>query len=222
VTVTAGGATSAAHAVLATRLGELTLVREEGGLAGLYFPRHWPRPDRTRFGPRTDDGFDEVARQLGEYLSGERGAFELPLKVRGSEFDRRVWELISAIPYGQTTTYGELARELGAGTDPRDVGAAVGRNPLCVVIPCHRVIGATGKLTGYAGGLGRKRALLEIEHAGALRAGNALAGLGSLPRLVAAGAADGAGTVAGGDGGRLVGEEDTVPHVSAARDRAQR
>jgi len=84
-----------------------------------------------------------------------------------------VWELIAEIPYGQTTSYGDLARELGAGTDPRDVGGAVGRNPLSILIPCHRVIGSTGKLTGYAGGLERKRALLEIEHARVLRTGPA-------------------------------------------------
>jgi methylated-DNA-[protein]-cysteine S-methyltransferase len=101
--------------------------------------------------------------------------FELPLKANGTDFDRRVWELNAEIPYGQTTTYGDLARELGAGTDPRDVGAAVGRNPLSIVIPCHRVIGSTGKLTGYAGGLERKRALLQIEHARVLRTGHAAA-----------------------------------------------
>jgi methylated-DNA-[protein]-cysteine S-methyltransferase len=174
MTVTPGGTPAAVHTVLATSLGELTVVREEGALTGLYFPRHWPRPDRTTFGPRTDEGFEELARQLGEYLAGERGEFELPLQARGGEFDRRVWELIAGIPYGETTTYGELGRELGPGTDPRDVGAAVGRNPLCIIIPCHRVIGATGKLTGYAGGLNRKRTLLEIERAGALRMGRAV------------------------------------------------
>jgi methylated-DNA-[protein]-cysteine S-methyltransferase len=161
------------HTVLETRLGMVTVVREEGALTGLYFPHHWPRPDRTAFGPRTDEGFEDVARQLGEYLDGERSEFELPLKIKGTEFDRRVWELISGVPYGETTTYGDLARSLGGGTDPRDVGAAVGRNPLCIVIPCHRVVGSTGKLTGYAGGLGRKGTLLEIEHARALRMGNA-------------------------------------------------
>jgi methylated-DNA-[protein]-cysteine S-methyltransferase len=168
MTVTAGGA---AHMGLPTSLGELTVVREDRVLTGLYFPRHWPRPDRAAFGQHTDEGFEEVARQLGEYLDGDRTTFELSLKVTGDEFDRRVWELITGVPYGETTTYGELARELGAGTDPRDVGAAVGRNPLCIIIPCHRVVGATGKLTGYAGGLDRKRALLEIEHAGALQSG---------------------------------------------------
>ncbi len=164
--------THIAHALLATCLGELTVVREGEALTGLYFPRHWPRPDRAAFGPLGDAGFEDVARQLEEYLAGDRSAFELPLKASGTDFDRRVWELITEIPYGQTTTYGDLARDLGAGTDPRDVGAAVGRNPLSIVIPCHRVIGSSGKLTGYAGGLARKRALLEIEHARVVRTGH--------------------------------------------------
>ena len=181
MTARADGTQGAAHTVLATRLGKVTVVREEGALTGLYFPQHWPRPDRTAFGPRADEGWEDVARQLGEYLDGDRRVFELPLRVKGTEFDRRVWELVAGVPYGQTTTYGDLARGLGAGTDPRDVGAAVGRNPLCIVIPCHRVIGSTGKLTGYAGGLDRKRTLLEIEHARALLAGHApMAGLQKL------------------------------------------
>jgi methylated-DNA-[protein]-cysteine S-methyltransferase len=163
---------AAAHTVLATRLGKVTVVREACALSGLYFPRHWPRPDYTAFGARTDEGFEDIARQLGEYLAGERSAFELPVKVTGAEFDRRVWELVADVPYGATTTYGELARRLGAGTDPRDVGAAVARNPLCIVIPCHRVIGSSGSLTGYAGGLDRKRSLLEIERTRASQAGD--------------------------------------------------
>jgi methylated-DNA-[protein]-cysteine S-methyltransferase len=165
--------THIAQTKLATSLGELTVVREDQALTGLYFPRHWPRPDRTAFGPLDAAGFEDVARQLGEYLAGDRSEFDLPLKANGPDFDRRVWGLIAEIPYGQTTSYGDLARELGAGTDPRDVGGAVGRNPLSIVIPCHRVIGSTGKLTGYAGGLERKRALLEIEHARVLRTGPA-------------------------------------------------
>jgi len=169
MTVIAGRALGTAHTVLTTRLGMVTVVREGAALTGLYFPRHWPRPDRAAFGPRTDEGFEDVARQLGEYLGGDRRSFELPVKINGTEFDLRVWKLIAGVPYGETTTYGDLARALGAGTDPRDVGAAVGRNPLCIVIPCHRVIGSTGKLTGYAGGLGRKRTLLEIEHARAVQ-----------------------------------------------------
>ena len=166
-----------AHTVVATSLGELTLVREGEALTGLYFPRHWPRPDQSAFGPRDDAGFGEVACQLADYLAGQRHEFELPLKARGGEFDRRVWELIARVPYGETTTYGELGRQLGAGTDPRDVGAAVGRNPLCIIVPCHRVIGSNGKLTGYAGGLDRKRTLLGLEQAPVMRTGVAPAGL---------------------------------------------
>ena len=166
-------ARGAVHTMIATRLGKLTVVKEEGALVGLYFPRHWPRPDRTAFGSCAEEGFDDVAGQLDEYLAGNRGSFDLPVNVKGAEFDRRVWELVCRVPYGQTTTYGDLARSLGAGTDPRDVGAAVGRNPLCIIVPCHRVIGSTRKLTGYAGGLDRKRALLEIEHARVLRTGHA-------------------------------------------------
>src|ERR1700733_1872312 len=133
MTVTAGGAPAAVPAGLATSLGELTVVQEKGAVTGLYFPRHWPRPDRTAFGPRADEGFEEVARQLDEYLNGDRHAFELPLRARGSEFDRRVWELIAEVPYGETTTYGDIARALGTGIEPRDVGAAVGRNPLSII-----------------------------------------------------------------------------------------
>jgi methylated-DNA-[protein]-cysteine S-methyltransferase len=165
MTVDTRGAVVPAHWVLATLLGELTVVHEGDVLTGLYFPRHWPRPDRASFGVRADRGSEEVARQLDEYLAGDRSAFDLPIEARGSEFDLRVWDLIMQVPYGQTTTYGDLARRLGAGTDPRDVGAAVGRNPLCILIPCHRVVGSTGSLTGYAGGLRRKRELLRIEQA---------------------------------------------------------
>ena len=177
MTVMAGTPSGAAHTVVTTRLGELTLVSENGALTGLYFPRHWPRPDRTAFGRRTDQGFDEAARELHDYLDGRRSVFELPMTAKGSDFDVQVWKLICTVPYGQTTSYGEIARELGAGTDPRDVGAAVGRNPLCILIPCHRVVGSNGKLTGYAGGLDRKRALLEIEHAAARQLAHATAGL---------------------------------------------
>jgi len=162
--MTAGNGTrTASHTVLATRLGELTVVQAGGALTGVYFPRHWPRPDRAAFGERADGGFAAAARQIGEYLAGDRTAFALPLEARGAEFDRQVWELIAQVPYGQTASYGDLARRLGGGADPRDVGGAVSRNPMCILIPCHRVLGSTGKLTGYAGGLRRKRALLDME-----------------------------------------------------------
>jgi methylated-DNA-[protein]-cysteine S-methyltransferase len=149
------------HTVLATRLGDLTLVRDDDGLTGLYFPHHWGRPDPAT-GPRDDAGFDDVAAQLGEYLDGARREFDLPLSPRGSELDHAVWTMIAAVGYGQRTSYGEIASGLD-GVTAQEVGAATGRNPLCILIPCHRVVGATGRLTGYAGGLRRKRALLDLE-----------------------------------------------------------
>ncbi|HEY8043668.1 MAG TPA: methylated-DNA--[protein]-cysteine S-methyltransferase [Streptosporangiaceae bacterium] len=156
---------AAEHTVLPTRLGDLTIVRDGAVLTGLYFPHHWYRPSPASFGRRSGEGFAEVTRQLGEYLDGTRTEFSLPLDARGTEFQRRVWALIAEIPYGQTASYGDLARRLGD-ADARDVGGAVGRNPLSILIPCHRVVGSTGKLTGYAGGLARKRALLDLERTG--------------------------------------------------------
>jgi methylated-DNA-[protein]-cysteine S-methyltransferase len=153
------------HTVLGTQIGDLTVVRDGGLLTGLYFPHHWYRPDPATFGPRDDEGFEHVANQLAEYLAGDRTAFDLPVDPRGTQLQLRVWELIAQIPYGHTTTYGDLARRLDGDADAQQVGAAVGRNPLSILIPCHRVIGSTGKLTGYAGGLKRKRMLLELEHA---------------------------------------------------------
>jgi methylated-DNA-[protein]-cysteine S-methyltransferase len=156
-------ARTAGHAIVATRLGELTIVRDGDQLTGLYFPHHWHRPDPATFGPRASQGFDEVSRQLDEYLAGTRQRFDLPLCPRGTGLELRIWELIAQVPYGRTTTYGDLARRVGGGMTPQEAGAAVGANPLSILIPCHRVIGSTGKLTGYAGGLARKRELLDLE-----------------------------------------------------------
>jgi methylated-DNA-[protein]-cysteine S-methyltransferase len=151
------------HTILATRLGDLTVVRNTEAVVGLYFPHHWYMPGPDTFGPRTDEGFDEVARQLQEYLAGVRREFDLPLQAPGSVPQRRVWDLVAEVPYGQTITYGGLARRLNGEVTPQQAGADIGRNPLCIFIPCHRVVGSNGKLTGYAGGLQRKRALLELE-----------------------------------------------------------
>ncbi len=153
----------ATHTTVDSPVGELTLVAEDGRLTGLYFPHHWYRPDPATFGERDEAGFGEAERQLAGYFAGHRKRFDLPTDARGDAFQRRVWELIDAIGYGQTASYGELARELGDGTLAKDVGAAVGRNPLSVIVPCHRVVGADGSLTGYAGGLARKRFLLCLE-----------------------------------------------------------
>jgi methylated-DNA-[protein]-cysteine S-methyltransferase len=157
------------HTTIDTPLGELTLVAADGILSGVYYPGHWTKPDRSGFGARTEHGFEETERQLAEYFAGERTSFELATSVTGEPFQRRVWELLHRIPYGQTTTYGELARELGDPSLARAVGAAVGANPLSVIVPCHRVVGKDGSLTGYAGGLERKRTLLDLEAPAAVR-----------------------------------------------------
>jgi methylated-DNA-[protein]-cysteine S-methyltransferase len=166
---TAAATISTRHFIVDSPIGPLTLVRDDTGLTGLYYPGHWTRPDRDSFGPHVDSsddhGFDEAIAQLVQYFAGERRNFDLPLHPRGSDQARQVWQRIAEIPYGQTTSYGELARRVGGGLSPRDIGGFVGDNPLSILIPCHRVVGSTGKLTGYAGGLGRKRYLLELEMA---------------------------------------------------------
>jgi methylated-DNA-[protein]-cysteine S-methyltransferase len=153
------------HTIIDTAIGELTLVAEDGTLSGVYFPGHWTRPGAATFGERSERGFEEAERQLAEYLAGERTTFTLPTTLTGDGFHRKVWDLMVRIPYGQTTTYGDLARELGDATLARAVGGAVGHNPVSVILPCHRVVGKDGKLTGYAGGLQRKRFLLDLEAA---------------------------------------------------------
>jgi methylated-DNA-[protein]-cysteine S-methyltransferase len=156
---------STTHTTIDSPLGELILVAEDETLSGVYFPGHWTRPDPATFGERSERRLEQVERQLAEYFAGERTSFDLPTTVGGSAFQRRVWALLGEIPYGQTTTYGAIARELGGPTLARRVGNAVGHNPLSVIVPCHRVVGADGNLTGYAGGLERKRLLLELEGA---------------------------------------------------------
>jgi methylated-DNA-[protein]-cysteine S-methyltransferase len=157
---------SATHTTIDSPIGELTLVARDGVLSGIYFPGHWHMPAPEVFGTRSGRGFEQAREQLGEYFAGERTEFELATAIVGDEFQRRVWERIDHIPFGQTTTYGEMAHELGDPALARKVGGAVGRNPLSIVTPCHRVVGKDGRLTGYAGGLDRKRFLLELEGAG--------------------------------------------------------
>jgi methylated-DNA-[protein]-cysteine S-methyltransferase len=147
------------HTTMDSPLGVLTLVAEDGALSGIYFAKHkGKRPD---LGERDDNAFTEIKQQLTDYFAGARTGFDVPLAPPGNDFQHRVWALLRDIPFGRTRTYGELARELGA--FPQEVGGAVGRNPIMIVVPCHRVIGADGSLTGYAGGLDRKRALLALE-----------------------------------------------------------
>ncbi|CAN5346191.1 methylated-DNA--[protein]-cysteine S-methyltransferase [soil metagenome] len=163
---------STRHCTTDTSLGELTLVADGETLIGIYFPHHWRLPARTNFGPPLAMAdvplLRRTAHQLQEYLDGERTSFDLPIALSGTPFQRRAWEQLSQIPYGETITYGDLAKNLG-GTTPWEVGQAVGRNPVSIVVPCHRVVGKDGKLTGYAGGLTRKRFLLDREESAAAR-----------------------------------------------------
>jgi methylated-DNA-[protein]-cysteine S-methyltransferase len=139
-----------------TPIGRLWLATAGGGLGSIAF--HGPA------GATSDDALlREAEEQLSAYFAGELRRFDLPLSPRGTEFQRRVWDAVAAVPYGTTTTYSRLAAAIGRPRATRAVGAANGRNPLPIVVPCHRVIGASGALTGYGGGLDVKRALLALE-----------------------------------------------------------
>jgi methylated-DNA-[protein]-cysteine S-methyltransferase len=139
-------------------LGPLTLVSEGGRLTELRFAGRGRRP-----GERGDDALAEATRQLAEYFSRERTAFDLPLELCGNESQRRVWQELRTIPYGETVSYSALARAVGRPDEVREVAATVGRTPVPIVVPCHRVVAVDGALTGYGGGLERKRALLDLE-----------------------------------------------------------
>ena len=154
---------SVRHTVIDSPIGPLTLVGEGAALLGLYFDGHLRTPRLTDRGPRVDDGFEAVEKQLGEYFAGTRREFDLELAPRGSAFERQVWALLTKIPFGETRTYGQLAAELGDPGAAQAVGNANGWNPISVIVPCHRVVGTSGSLTGYAGGLTRKRFLLSLE-----------------------------------------------------------
>ena len=151
---------SLAWTVLESPLGPLTLVGDHDGLHAVFF--------RGRSGPldeaaRDAAPFADAVTQLEEYFAGARQTFDLPLVLEGTAFQRRVWDVLRTIEYGRTLSYGAVAAEIGRLDRIRAVGAAVGRTPVPIIVPCHRVIGADGSLTGYGGGLHRKQALLELE-----------------------------------------------------------
>jgi methylated-DNA-[protein]-cysteine S-methyltransferase len=151
------------HTTIDTPIGSLLLVGDETALHGLYM-QDGPRPKRPA--PNwigAEEPFRPVREQLGQYFGGERTEFDLPLVMAGPEFERGVWQALRGIGYGETVSYGEIARRIGYPDAARAVGRANGRNPISVIVPCHRVIGADGSLTGYGGGLERKRFLLEHE-----------------------------------------------------------
>jgi methylated-DNA-[protein]-cysteine S-methyltransferase len=145
-------------------LGRLLLVADDADqLRGVYLPNHKGAPAAVGQ-PGAGGVIDRAAAQLGEYFAGERTAFDLPLTTAGSRLQELVWAALRVVPFGTTTTYGQIAGGLGLGPGAaRAVGTANGRNPLSIIVPCHRVIGASGALTGYAGGLEAKRRLLTHE-----------------------------------------------------------
>jgi len=162
--------------------GERMSGSDSDALIGVYFPDHTYPPAEGTIGERVEIAVDDpatlegttagthadpllsqAAREIREYLSGARREFEVPIATDGDATSERVWRILREIPYGETTTYGAIAQMLGSSGLAQRVGQAVGHNPLCIVIPCHRVLGADGSLTGYAGGLDRKRALLALE-----------------------------------------------------------
>jgi methylated-DNA-[protein]-cysteine S-methyltransferase len=153
------------HAVVDSPVGPLTLVAADGVLAGLYMTEQRHLPPREVFGePAEDDEpLAEAAAQLREYFGGQRTQFDLELGLAGTAFQRRVWAALRDIPYGQTISYGRLADRIGQPSASRAVGLANGKNPVGIIVPCHRVVGATGSLTGYGGGIERKRFLLAHE-----------------------------------------------------------
>lgn len=151
------------HTVIDSPYGPLTLVATDGVLSGLYMTDQRHRPPEESFGDPDDTPFAETTEELRAYFAGELKDFSVPLHLHGTPFQRAVWAELRRIPYGETRSYGQLADALGNPKASRAVGLANGKNPLGIIVPCHRVVGADGSLTGYGGGLERKQRLLEFE-----------------------------------------------------------
>jgi methylated-DNA-[protein]-cysteine S-methyltransferase len=156
---------TARRAVTTTPIGELLLVARAGALCEIHLPDAASDAPRETEPSAADAVLEEATRQLHDYFAGRRREFDLPLRPEGSEFQRRVWLALRSVGYGETVTYGQLARAIDRPAAARAVGAALARNPLPLVLPCHRVIGARGDLRGFAGGVALKRRLLETEAA---------------------------------------------------------
>lgn len=154
------------HTVVDSPYDALTLVAVDGVLSRIHMTDQRHRPPQDTFGPSDPRPFGAAIRQLDAYFAGELTEFDLPLHLVGTPFQLRVWEQLRLIPYGETRTYGELAEALGSPGASRAVGLANGKNPVSIVVPCHRVVGAGGSLTGYGGGLARKKRLLAFESGG--------------------------------------------------------
>lgn len=152
-----------AEATIQSPIGPLTLLAEDGVLTGLYMAQQRHAPPALGRGQRDPAAFAAATAALAAYFGGELTRFELPTRLTGTPFQNEVWAALCEIPYGQTVTYGELAARIGRPGACRAVGLANGRNPISIIVPCHRVIGAGGRLTGYGGGLPRKEQLLALE-----------------------------------------------------------
>lgn len=155
------------HSYLPSPIGDVLLTGDGRSITGLYTAEHVRLP--SQLGERSDTEFVDAHRQLAEYFAGERLRFELPLAPIGTEFQQRVWQQLLAIEFGNTRSYGQLAIQLGNPKAVRAVGLANGRNPISIIVPCHRVVGSNGALTGYAGGLPVKQWLLTHERTTASR-----------------------------------------------------
>lgn len=152
------------YSVMQSPIGPLTVVATNGALVAVLMDgHHRPPVPESAWGERVDDALPDATLQLEEYFAGQRQAFNLPLAPSGTEFQRRVWAALAEIPYGETRSYGQIATAIGRPGASRAVGMANGRNPVSIVVPCHRVVGASGSLTGYAGGAERKQFLLDLE-----------------------------------------------------------
>ncbi len=149
--------------VMPSPIGDLTLVSNGDALSGLFMADHKGGPEPEPGWQRDEGPFRAVCEQLQAYFAGDLREFEIPLAPHGTDFQKKVWRELGRIPFGDTISYGELARRIGRPTASRAVGAANGQNPISIIVPCHRVIGANGTLTGYGGGLDRKKWLLEHE-----------------------------------------------------------
>jgi methylated-DNA-[protein]-cysteine S-methyltransferase len=151
------------YTTIESPIGELLLLGDRRALHGLYMQAGRKPVTIAESWRRSTPPFATVTRQLSEYFEGRRATFDMPLLMEGTGFEQRVWRALRDIPYGETVSYGEIARRIGQPSAARAVGLANGRNPISVIVPCHRVVGANGTLTGYGGGLERKRVLLELE-----------------------------------------------------------
>jgi methylated-DNA-[protein]-cysteine S-methyltransferase len=143
--------------IIPSPLGNILINYREGCLSELRFT------DEEVTGQLSDEVLVETKKQLDEYFSGNRKIFNIPIGLGGTEFQQKVWMAVNEIPFGETTTYMKISQKLGNPAAIRAVGAAIGANPILIILPCHRIIGTNGQLTGYAGGLGRKRSLLDLE-----------------------------------------------------------